>query len=606
MGQFVQLRQSLLLFKTAAVGSAIVIIIASWFLYVQLQQTRQLNDHLFQLQTQIQRLLDQEERFLIERQRDSLASIEDDRFSYRESYSVLLSMLVAQQRDLDLLFKLDEEVKRFTLKYEQLASMQALLGYDKEEGVYGNFRRQAHALQDIAKQTSYPQLEILLLELRRREKDFLLRLDPNYLLIHQDLLARTEQLITTQFPDKSQDLMPILNQYQQGFKTYISVLQKQGLDHSQGVRAELHQLKLSIRSHFEVVSKQLFNEDLTEKQNLILTCLVIIVLISCFSLLLLYILNTRISDHIISISRVLKNVAQHEDFSIRVNIDGEDEIAQIAHHLDSLLAFIETLLERLSAAQQRLIEEAKMASLGNMVSGFAHELNTPLGVAITSQSHLKEQVEVLKKDLESGQLQKHALTNLIAEAESALSLLENNLLRTASLIDDFKKVSVQQEYDEIQEFNLKALVSGVLDCYQHELSTPDYHMEIEIPEQLMLKSYPNVFVQVFTYSLSNCIQHAKREGQLLNIVISALVVNDYIHLYIKDDGKGIDKELLPIIFEPFITTQRNQGGIGLGLSIIYNLVTQKLGGEVKIQSPAHGGACLHIILANSPFRLAGD
>ncbi|WP_063360801.1 sensor histidine kinase [Pseudoalteromonas luteoviolacea] len=601
-----QLRQSLLLFKTAAVGSAIVIIIASWFLYVQLQQTRQLNDHLFQLQTQIQRLLDQEERFLIERQRDSLASIEDDRFSYRESYSVLLSMLVAQQRDLDLLFKLDEEVKRFTLKYEQLASMQALLGYDKEEGVYGNFRRQAHALQDIAKQTSYPQLEILLLELRRREKDFLLRLDPNYLLIHQDLLARTEQLITTQFPDKSQDLMSILNQYQQGFKTYISVLQKQGLDHSQGVRAELHQLKLSIRSHFEVVSKQLFNEDLTEKQNLILTCLVIIVLISCFSLLLLYILNTRISDHIISISRVLKNVAQHEDFSIRVNIEGEDEIAQIAHHLDSLLAFIETLLERLSAAQQRLIEEAKMASLGNMVSGFAHELNTPLGVAITSQSHLKEQVEVLKKDLESGQLQKHALTNLIAEAESALSLLENNLLRTASLIDDFKKVSVQQEYDEIQEFNLKALVSGVLDCYQHELSTPDYHMEIEIPEQLMLKSYPNVFVQVFTYSLSNCIQHAKREGQLLNIVISALVVNDYIHLYIKDDGKGIDKELLPIIFEPFITTQRNQGGIGLGLSIIYNLVTQKLGGEVKIQSPAHGGACLHIILANSPFRLAGD
>ncbi|AOT10165.1 sensor histidine kinase [Pseudoalteromonas luteoviolacea] len=598
-----QLKQSLLLFKTAAVGSAIVIMIASWFLYVQLQQTRALNDHLFQLQAQIQRLLDQEERFLIERQRDSLASIENDRFSYRESYSLLLNMLVAQQRNLEQLFKLDEEVKRFTLKYEQLASMQALLGYDKEEGVYGNFRRQAHALQDIAKQTSHPQLEILLLELRRREKDFLLRLEPSYLLMHQDLLVRTEQIITTQFPDKAQDLMSTLNQYQQGFKTYISVLQKQGLDHSQGVRAELHQLKLSIRGHFEVVSKQLFNEDLTEKQNLILTCLVIIVSISCFSLLLLFVLNTRISEHIISISRVLKNVAQHEDFSIRVNIEGEDEIAQIAHHLDSLLAFIETLLERLTAAQQRLIEEAKMASLGNMVSGFAHELNTPLGVAITSQSHLKEQVEVLKKDLESGQLQKQTLTNLISEAESALSLLENNLLRTASLIDDFKKVSVQQEYDEVQEFNLKALVNGVLDCYQHELSKPDYHVEVEIPELLMLKSYPNVFVQLMTYSVGNCIQHAKREGRVLNIVISALIVNNYIHLYVKDDGKGIDKELLPIIFEPFITTQRNKGGIGLGLSIIYNLVTQKLNGEVKIQSPAHGGACLHIILANTPFQL---
>nr|WP_247687523.1 ATP-binding protein [Pseudoalteromonas luteoviolacea] len=122
----------------------------------------------------------------------------------------------------------------------------------------------------------------------------------------------------------------------------------------------------------------------------------------------------------------------------------------------------------------------------------------------------------------------------------------------------------------------------------------------------MLNSYPNVFVQILTYSFNNCIQHAKQEGKLLNIVVSALIVNNYIHLYIKDDGRGIDKELLPVIFEPFITTQRNKGGIGLGLSIIYNLVTQKLAGEVKIQSPAHGGACLHIILANTVFRLDAD
>nr|WP_247684867.1 ATP-binding protein [Pseudoalteromonas luteoviolacea] len=119
----------------------------------------------------------------------------------------------------------------------------------------------------------------------------------------------------------------------------------------------------------------------------------------------------------------------------------------------------------------------------------------------------------------------------------------------------------------------------------------------------MLTSYPNVFVQILTYSLNNSIQHGKNEDKPLNIVVSALVVNEYIHVYIKDDGNGIDKELLPVIFEPFITTQRNQGGIGLGLSIIYNLVTQKLKGEVKIQSPAHGGACLHIILANTLFEL---
>ncbi|KZN48649.1 sensor histidine kinase [Pseudoalteromonas luteoviolacea] len=598
-----QLKQSLLFFKTAAVGSALVIMIVSWVLYVQLQQTRELNDRLFMLQTQIQRLLDQEERFLIERQRESLKSIEDLRFAYKDSYSQLLNMLVSHDRDLDLLFKLDEEVKRFTLKYEQLASMQALLGYDKSEGVYGNFRRQAHALQDIAKSTNHPQLEILILELRRREKDFLLRLDPSYLLMHQELLVNTKALISEQFPDKSTQLLSTLNQYDQGFNTYINVLKRQGLDHSQGVRAELHDLKLSIRGHFEVVSKQLINQSLDKKQQLILACLSVIVFISCCSLFLLYMLNSRISEHIIAISRVLKKVAKHEDFSLRVDIQGEDEIAQIAHYLDDLLAFIETLLDRLTAAQQRLIEEAKMASLGNMVSGFAHELNTPLGVAITSQSLLKEQVETLKKDLESGQLQKHTLTHLINEAETALYLLENNLHRTASLINDFKKVSVQQEYDDVREFNLKALVEGVFDCFQHELQAPDYHVDLEIPENLTLNSYPNVFVQILTYSLNNSIQHGKSKDRALNIVVSALVVNEYIHVYIKDDGNGIDKELLPVIFEPFITTQRNQGGIGLGLSIIYNLVTQKLKGEVKIQSPAHGGACLHIILANTPFEL---
>ncbi|MBQ4813489.1 HAMP domain-containing histidine kinase [Pseudoalteromonas luteoviolacea] len=598
-----QLKQSLLLFKTAAVGSALVIMIVSWVLYVQLQQTRELNDRLFMLQTQIQRLLDQEERFLIERQRESLQSIEELRFAYKDSFSQLLNMLVSHDRDLDLLFKLDEEVKRFTLKYEQLASMQALLGYDKSEGVYGNFRRQAHALQDIAKSASHPQLEILILELRRREKDFLLRLEPSYLLIHKELLVSTKNLIREQFPDKSTQMLSTLNQYDQGFNTYINVLKRQGLDHSQGVRADLHDLKLSIRGHFEVVSKQLFNQSLDKKQQLILACLSVIVLISCCSLFLLYLLNSRISEHIIAISRVLKKVAKHEDFSLRVDIQGEDEIAQIAHYLDDLLAFIETLLDRLTAAQQRLIEEAKMASLGNMVSGFAHELNTPLGVAITSQSLLKEQVETLKKDLESGQLQKHTLTHLINEAETALYLLENNLHRTASLINDFKKVSVQQEYDDVQEFNLKALVEGVFDCFQHELQAPEYHVDLEIPEGLMLTSYPNVFVQILTYSLNNSIQHGKNEDKPLNIVVSALVVNEYIHVYIKDDGNGIDKELLPVIFEPFITTQRNQGGIGLGLSIIYNLVTQKLKGEVKIQSPAHGGACLHIILANTLFEL---
>ncbi|AZZ97123.1 HAMP domain-containing sensor histidine kinase [Pseudoalteromonas sp. R3] len=598
-----QLKQSLLLFKVAAIGAALIIATVSWFLYRELDHSKQLNDHLFKLQTQIQRLLDQEERFVIERQKASLLSIDDYRYAYRDSFNELVALLMTDHQHLELLFKLDEQVNQFAELYEQLASMQALLGYDKDDGVYGEFRSKAHALQALAKEAQDPQLEILLLELRRREKDFLLRLDRNYLNLHGDLILQAKNRIRTQFPDRAEAFLLTLEHYQNGFVVYTNVLQKQGLDHNQGVRGELGELKLAIRGHFTIVAKQLFSAYQEEQQQLILISLLSIVLSSGFSLLLLYYLNSRVSEQVMAIGRVLVRVAKHEDFSLRVNLKSEDEIAQIGHHLDELLDFIETLMARLSAAQQRLIEEAKMASLSNMVSGFAHELNTPLGIAITSQSHLKAQVENMRRDLDSGQLKKTTLTNLIGEAESALFLLENNLHRTASLIDDFKKVSAQQHYDTEMEFDLKTLVEGVFDCYRSELPEEEYKIEVEIPDNLILSSYPNVFNQIIGYSLNNSILHGKHPDRQLTIIVSAHIVNDYVHFYFKDDGQGIDKELLPVIFEPFVTSKRHSGGTGLGLSIIYNLVTQKLGGEIKIQSPAHGGACLHIILANTAFKM---
>jgi signal transduction histidine kinase len=156
------------------------------------------------------------------------------------------------------------------------------------------------------------------------------------------------------------------------------------------------------------------------------------------------------------------------------------------------------------------------------------------------------------------------------------------------------------------EFHFKRFLFDILECYQSDFLAPDYHIDIEVPDELYLFSYPSAFNQIYRYALNNCIKHAKIPGKTLNITLSALVINDYVHFYIKDDGHGISKELLPVVFEPFVTSKRNQGGTGLGLSITYNLVTQKLGGQVKIQSLEQGGACLHIILPSSCFILKED
>ncbi|TMP41589.1 sensor histidine kinase [Pseudoalteromonas citrea] len=596
-----QLRHSVLLFKGAALISAVVVCAVSWFLYCEITNGIKLERKFSELESAISRIISQKERYIVEREKHIAQGIEPLYLNFQDNFNQLLILIIDEPEQVEQLVKVDEKVKEFKQIFTQFEQSQTQLGYSENDGVYGEFRYHAHQLQSVASKASLTDLEILVLELRRAEKDYLLRFKPHYLTLHQQYFEKATYLVKTAQPERAAINLQYLAKYQHGFLEYVALIQQQGLTHKQGLRAALNQNIEEIKTQRKVLSEGLLNARHNNKLSLILYDLSAIVLISVFCLILLNYLNNRVSKHILKIKQVLQQVTEGEDFSIRTNLQGEDEIAQIGHHLDGLFHYIETLLARLSAAQARLIEEAKIASLGNMVSGFAHELNTPLGIAITSQSHLKEQVKVIKGDLESGVLQKQALTKLISEAESALFLLENNLLRTASLIDDFKKVAVHQQYDDINEFNLRTLVMGVFDCYQSELVSEHYSVECEIPENLVLTSYPAAFSQILSYCINNCIKHGKVDNKPLNIVVSAMVVNDFVHFYFKDDGNGIDKELIPVIFEPFITTKRHDGGTGLGLSIVYNLVTQKLKGEVKMQSPAHGGACLHIILENTPY-----
>ncbi|WP_440054066.1 ATP-binding protein [Pseudoalteromonas sp. T1lg65] len=597
-----QLRKSVLFYKLAALTSVVVIIITSWFLYFELARSHQLSAYFTQLQSKLQKVTDFEELLLLEPSVTHKNTFAQLKFDYQNTFNELLAFHQSGGADATSLASLDEKAQAYFTTMKKLIHIQSVMGFDETSGIYGNFRRNAHLLQQRVENSALAELEVAILELRRREKDYFLRGEIRYLTMHDELNNEARKVIKALKLEN--DYLNLLGSYKQGFDSYVELLQVLGMAQGSGVKAQLFFEKRQLRSEFDSVSLQLQSASQGRKELIILSGLIIIVLVSGIVLMLLSYQNGKVSEHVLAINRVLIKVAKMEDFSLRVNLRGSDEIAQIGHHLDNLLAFIETLLQRLSAAQQKLIDEAKMASLGNMVSGFAQELNMPIDEAMVGQTKLKKQVMTLKEQLGMGRMQKQALATLISDAESALYLLESNLQRTASLVDDFQLVAGNQEFEARTWFNLKHLVETTFGCYHTELPSDAFQVELEIPEHLRLNSYPSAFNQILSYCIHNCIKHARVKGKVLNIVVSAMVINDYVHLYFKDDGAGIDKSLLPSIFEPFVTSKRFAGGTGLGLSIVYNLVKQRLAGEVKMQSPAHGGACLHIILSDTPYDVS--
>ena len=450
-----QLKQSVLFFKLAALTCAVVIILTSWFLYYEVSSSSEQAQQLTHIQTALQRTMDKEQQLLTNMEPELEAVLPQQKYFYQDSYSRLLQLLSHEQALLPLLQQLDGLAKDYFAKLERLMELQQQLGYDEKSGLYGEFRRQSHALQQAAASDLSQALEILVLELRRREKDYLLRADERYLVMHENLVAQVRQRLVQQ--NNKEEIARLPEAYEFGFNQYVSLLQQLGLTHNQGLRGQLHTTKQQLRNQVELLDTRSQSLAKQRQESIILYGLILIVLMNTRYYSINY-QNSKVTNHILAINKVLIKVAKYEDFSQRVALKGDDEIAQIGHQLDDLLAFIETLLARLSSAQQRIIEEAKMASLGNMVSGFAHELNTPLGVAITSQSHLKEQVSTLKSELELGKLQRQTLTRLLSEAEDALYLLENNLHRTASL-DDLL-VAVNKDYGS--RFNLKQLVKYLI------------------------------------------------------------------------------------------------------------------------------------------------
>lgn len=250
----------------------------------------------------------------------------------------------------------------------------------------------------------------------------------------------------------------------------------------------------------------------------------------------------------------------------------------------------EQALAELRAAQESLIQAETMASLGQLVAGVAHEINTPIGIGLTAASHIGEQAEIIRGRLESNALRKSDLVDFLDGLSESARLLVGNIDRAAALIQSFKQVAVDQSSGDRRVFDLKSYIDELLFSLRPRLKRTRLTVGVECPEDLTMDSYPGALGQVLTNLVVNAIVHAYGDGAsgTIRIIVQPDGL-DRVRLDFIDDGAGIAPENLSKVFEPFFTTRRGQGGSGLGLHIVSNTVTGPLGGTVQVQSwPGRG------------------
>ena len=237
-------------------------------------------------------------------------------------------------------------------------------------------------------------------------------------------------------------------------------------------------------------------------------------------------------------------------------------------------------LEQLKATQAQLVESEKMASLGNLVAGVAHEINTPVGIGITGSSALVERIQEFAEMLRSQTAKRNDLQEFLRQAYQNAKLILSNLQRTAELVRSFKQISVDESTEQMREFELKAYITDVLRSLQPKFKNRSIDIQLHCPHELTLKSYPGALAQIITNLIINSLQHGFSDTDTGSIDIACSVHKNSIRIEYSDTGKGIPAEIRKQIFDPFFTTDM-KSGTGLGMHIVYNLATQKLGGTLR-------------------------
>ncbi|MBC8014521.1 MAG: PAS domain S-box protein, partial [Sporomusaceae bacterium] len=251
-------------------------------------------------------------------------------------------------------------------------------------------------------------------------------------------------------------------------------------------------------------------------------------------------------------------------------------------------------IDELHAMQAYLVETAKMAALGNLVAGIAHEINTPVGVGLTAASHLQEITKEFEQLCVDGTPRRQNLVDYLKELHETSTIIFKNLERAGKLIQNFKQVSADQCSEIGRVFNVKKYLEEIIFSIQPQLKKTNHHITLECDETLAMDGFPGALSQIITNLIMNSIVHAYNPEDCGHIIISAKIEERNIILLYTDDGKGMNYNVLSKIFDPFYTTKRGYGGTGLGLHVVYNIVTQQFKGTIHCESQPGQGTAFRI------------
>ncbi|MDE2603455.1 MAG: HAMP domain-containing histidine kinase [Bradyrhizobium sp.] len=258
----------------------------------------------------------------------------------------------------------------------------------------------------------------------------------------------------------------------------------------------------------------------------------------------------------------------------------------------------EGALLELRAAQQNLIDAERLAALGGLVAGVAHEVNNPIGISLTVASSLARRTETFEADLKSDQpLRRSQLDDFVRSSREASQQLVANLHRAGELIQSFKQVAVDRSHAERRQFSLSESTEQIVASLRPVLKKATIAVTVEVPDDLVIDGYPGSYGQILTNLFLNAATHAFADGRSGTISISARPRgSDDVEITFADNGAGMTPEVQRQAFDPFFTTRRDAGGTGLGLHIVYSLVTQQLGGRLVLDSRLGQGTTFHIMM----------
>ena len=304
------------------------------------------------------------------------------------------------------------------------------------------------------------------------------------------------------------------------------------------------------------------------------------------------ILEQEVAKKTSSLSQIMLSLEQQKDelISNQRELRQENENRQyIEDELRKRNSELANSMGNLQLAKDQLVESERMASLGGLVAGITHDVNTPLGVGVTAASFLQERLNNLKTGFEEKSLTTKNMENFINEAEQTANLLLTNLNRASELIASFKQVAVDQTSETEREINLNDYIRDIIKSLKPSFKHSNHEIVVNCPKDLYIRCAPGAIAQIVTNMIVNSLVHGFEDTNDGKITLDVSADHNAIEMLYRDNGKGLSNDDLDKLFDAFFTTKRGQGGSGLGTHIMYNLVTQSLSGHIEAQSKPGDG-----------------